>query len=207
MGAVFALPLARAIKSSAAQSDANAVGLPAAAAQTYVLVGVDSLAGQTPLVEAVWLAEINAARAQIKFVGLPPFAFRHHFTPETGVPLSMVQPYLGDHYAGSVVVDRADMIELVDRADGLLLLGRKVNGADVGRYLASAEDERAILMAQAAVLQSAVARLATNGARISILSMIESISYMTMQSADALNVVKHFYPLNAERVVVQLALP
>ena len=175
----------------------------------YLVLGIDALSAPQPKVEAVWLASVPSDHSLVKLLGLPPAPFRDQYSPSTGLPLLLLQPYLSGSLAGSVVFDRADIVELTERLGGVWLLGQEMDGAAVLNFIDSADPNQPndLLVRQGAMMQSFVARAAAYGVQLNLRGLLKVPSQRSVSGDEFFELVSHYrYPLRTGVVRIRLAI-
>jgi hypothetical protein len=203
LGAVFARPLAVAWLRPDATSTA---GAPAATnAVTYAVILVDQFDNLKPVVDGVWLAWIPVDFTTVELVGIPPAPYRDQYAHDIkGLPAFTIQQHIQGHLAGSIVLDRDDMARLADQLGGVLLEGRRVDGAAMLAYYNNPDlSHQETLFRQAAVLQSFIAQIALKGTSLSYEALLQLPSLNTIQSDPLYETVRHYYPLRTDQVRIR----
>ena len=183
---------------------------PAATAQsvtyeTYLLLGVDAHENVRPQVEAVWLAVLPSDHSTVEVIGLPPARFQDQYNPETGLPVTSLQPYLRGKLAGALVFDRGDIVELTNQLGGVWLVGSQVDGEGLLGFIDSADQNqpREVLTRQAAAVQSVIAKMAVSGTRANYVSLFDGASLMLTDRLTLFDAFGQYYPLQTDQVRVR----
>ena len=173
--------------------------------ETYLLLGVDAFENARPQVEAVWLAVLPSDHSTAEVIGLPPARFQDQYDPETGVPVTSLQPYLRGEFAGALVFDRGDIVELTNQLGGVWLVGSQVDGERLLGFIDSADQNqpREVLTRQAAAVQSVIAKMAVSGTRTNYVSLFDGASLMLTDRVTLFDAFSQYYPLQTDQVRVR----
>jgi hypothetical protein len=211
----FIIGLALAIGSllpfqSSGRQHAEAPTQPATTAQpvtyeTYLLLGVDALENARPRIEAVWLAVLPSDHSAVEVIGLPSARFQDQYNPETGLPVMSLQPYLRGEFAGALVFDRGDIVELTNQLGGVWLVGSQVNGEGLLGFVDSADPNQPleVLTRQAAAVQSVIAKMAVSGTRANYVSLFDGASLVLADRLTLFDAFSRYYPLRTDQVRVR----
>ncbi len=188
-----------------AESTPGATGPGKTAA--YVLLEVDALTNTPPNVEAVWLAVLASDQATAELIGLPPEPFNGKYSPETGLPLTALEPYLHGTFAGALVFDHEAITEFVNRLGGVWLMGKQVSGAELLNFVDAADQKQSgdVLTRQAAALQGVLAQLAMAGTRVNYVSLFDCANLMSVDRDVLLGLLGQYYPVKTDNIRVHLA--
>lgn len=173
--------------------------------RTYLLLGVDALENVRPQVEAVWLAVLPSDHSIAEVIGLLPARFQDQYNPETGLPLTSLQPYLRGAFAGALVFDRGDIVELTNQLGGVWLVGNQVDGEGLLGFIDSADQNQPgeVLTRQAAAVQSVIAKMAVSGTRTNYASLFDGASLMLADRLTLFDAFSQYYPLRTDQVRVR----
>jgi hypothetical protein len=166
---------------------------------------VNALENARPQVEAVWLVVLPSDHSAIEVIGLPPAPFKDQYSPETGLPLTALEPYLTGAFAGALVFDRGDVVELTNRLGGVWLVGSQVDGEGLLGFIDSADQNqpREVLIRQAAAVQSVVGEMAAAGASFNYVSLFDGTSLMLTDRIALFDAFSQYYPIRTDRVRVR----
>lgn len=176
---------------------------------TYVFVLLDSMSDPRPLVDAVWLALVPSDHSAVELLGVPPTALREQYTPEDGLAMKFLKPYGVGPIAGTVVLDRAGLVTLIDRLDGVWLGGRTLRGAEVMDFVTSSGDggTQEVMLRQGAVVQSMLAKMAVSGAGLDLAGILAIPMRSTVEPERVLDLIRAYYPLQLDSFNVRPILP
>ncbi len=173
--------------------------------RTYLLLGVDALENARPQVEAVWLAVLPSDHSTVELIGLLPAGFQDQYDPETGLPVTSLQPYLKGEFAGALVFDRGDVVELTKQLGGVWLVGSQVDGEGLLGFVDSADPNQPgeVLTRQAAAVQSVIAKMAVAGTHANYVSLFDSAGLMLADQLTLFDAFSQYYPLRTDQVRVR----
>ena len=176
---------------------------------TYVFILLDSLSAGRPIVDAVWLALIPSDQSAVQLIGVPPAALREHYTHEDGLAMKFLKPYVVGAVAGTVALDRAGLITLIDRLDGVWLGGRTLRGAEVANFVVSPGegDAQEVMLRQGAVVASILAKMAVSGAGLDLAGLLETPMRSTVAQERVLDLIDTYYPFQLDSFRVRPILP
>ena len=165
---------------------------------TYVFIVLDSLSNTQPLVDAVWLAVVPADHSAVELLGVPPAALREHYTHEDGLAMKFLKPYVVGPVAGTVALDRAGLVTLIDRLDGVWLGGRALRGAEVIDFATGDGDAQEVMLRQGAVVESMLAKMAVSGAGLDLAGMLATPMRSTVEQERVLDLLDAYYPFRLD---------
>ncbi len=176
---------------------------------TYVFILLDSMSVPQPLVDAVWLALVPSDHSAVELVGVPPAELREQYTHEDGLAMKFLKPYVVGPIAGTVALDRASLVMLIDRLDGVWLGGQTLHGAEVMNFAASPGEgnEQDLMLRQGAVVESMLARMAVAGAGLDLAGMLETPMRSTVEQEYVLDLIRAYYPFQLDSFHVRPILP
>jgi hypothetical protein len=172
---------------------------------TYAIILIDDFSSEQPQVDGMWLAWIPADYTTVELVGIPPAPYRDEYSHELkGVASFTIQQYIHGTLAGSLVLDRNDMVELTDQLGGVLLEGRHADGPSMLSYYTDANlDHQDRLFRQAAMFQSLIAQAALMGTSFSYEALLQLPSLNTIQRDPLYETVRHYYPLRTDQIQIR----
>jgi hypothetical protein len=191
---------------SAGQSSANN---PASSSpvvyKNFLLVQVDSTSNDKASIESIWLLRFPVNRATTFEV----FSFHpSFFKGKNSIPQDIVQRYVAGTVTSTIVFDRANLSDYVDRLGGITVAGQAKDGAEVWRYLDTADvkSPNDLSIRQTAVAHSILIKMAVAQNHIDFDSFMTSTSPQTSY-AELLAVLQLYYPLRVNSFRVHLVNP
>lgn len=173
--------------------------------KNFLLIQVDSTQKDKSTIQSIWLLRFPANRA----AALEVFTFHPSiFRGKSGIPQDVLQPYIIGTINGTVVFDRANLSDYVDRLGGIAVASQPIDGAGVWRYLDSADANypNDLAIRQAAVAHSILLKMAAVNGRVDLDALFGHNASQTSQ-AEFLAMLQFYYPTRADSFRVHLVNP
>jgi len=181
---------------------------PTQAAQVYknfLLIQVDSTQKDKSTIQSIWLLRFPVNRAATFEV----FTFHPSiFRGKGGIPQDILQSYIIGTINSTVVFDRANLSDYIDRLGGIAVASQPMDGAGVWRYLDSADANypNDLAIRQAAVAHSILIKMTAVNGRIDLDALFGANAAQTSQ-AEFLAMLQFYYPTRADSFRVHLVNP
>ncbi|MBI5053222.1 MAG: hypothetical protein HZB52_08130 [Chloroflexi bacterium] len=177
----------------------------AQAYKNFLLIQVDSTQKDKSTIQSIWLLRFPANRAAtFEIFTFHPSIFRG----KGGISQDILQPYVIGTINGTVVFDRADLSDYVDRLGGITVASQQMNGAGVWQYLDTADVNypNDLAIRQAAVAHSILLKMAAMNGRVDLNALFGHNASQTSQ-AEFLALLQSYYPSRADSFRVHLVNP
>jgi hypothetical protein len=181
---------------------------PAQTAQVYknfLLIQVDSTQKDKSTIQSIWLLRFPANRtARLEVFTFHPSIFRG----KGGIPQEILQPYIIGTINGTVVFDRADLSDYIDRLGGITVASQSLDGMGAWQYLDSADANQLndLAIRQAAVAHGILIKMATVSGRVNLAALFGPNPAQTSQ-AEFLATLQAYFPTRVDSFRVRLISP
>jgi hypothetical protein len=173
--------------------------------KNFLLIQVDSTQKDKSTMQSMWLLRfpVNRAAAFEVFTFHPSI-----FKGKGGIPQDILQRYVVGTLNGTVVFDRANLSDYINRLGGITVASQPMDGAGVWQYLDSADANYAndLAIRQAAVAHSILIKMAVVNGRVDLNALFGINAAQTSQ-AEFVAMLHSYYPTRADSFRVHLVNP
>lgn len=173
--------------------------------KNILLLQVDSTQKDKSTIQSVWLLRLPVNRA----ARFEVFAFHPStFIGRGGISQDLLQHYVIGTITTTLVFDRNNLSNYIDRLGGITVASQHLGGAGVWRYLDSADANYPTDLAirQAAVAHSILVKMAAVSGRIDLDTLFGD-SLAQSNYAELLAMLHYYYPMRTDSFRVQLVNP
>ncbi len=173
--------------------------------KNFLLIQVDSTQKDKSTIQSIWLLRLPVNRA----LTFEVFTFHPSiFKGKGGIPQDILQPYVIGTMTSTVVLDRANLSDYIDRLGGITVAGQPKDGAEVWQYLDTADVNypNDLAIRQATVAHSILIKMAAVSGRLD-LDTLFGPNLAQSNYAELLAVLRFYYPMRADSFRVHLVNP
>ena len=173
--------------------------------KNFLLIQVDSTQKDKPTIQSIWLLRLPVNRA----LTFEVFTFHPSiFKGKGGIPQYILQPYVIGTMTDTVVFDRANLSDYIDRLGGITVAGQQNDSAEVWQYLDTADVNAPndLAIRQATVAHSILIKTAAVSGRVDLDALFGS-NLAQSNYAELLAMLRFYYPLRADSFRVHLVNP
>lgn len=173
--------------------------------KNFLLIQVDSTQKDKSTIQSIWLLRFPTNRAAT----LEVFTFHPSiFRGKGGIPQEILQPYIIGTINGTVVFDRANLSDYIDRLGGITVASQPLDGVGAWRYLDSADANypNDLAIRQTAIAHSILLKMAAVNGRVNLTALFGANAAQTSQ-AEFLAALQVYYPTRVDSFRVHLVSP
>jgi len=173
--------------------------------KNFLLIQIDSTQKDKSTIQAVWLLRIPENRAALFEV----FTFHPStFNGRGGISQDLLQRYVIGTITSTIVFDRNNLSDYVDRLGGITVASQPMNGSGVWQYIDSADVNypNDLAIRQAAVAHSILVKMAMVSSQIN-LDTLFGPNQTQSSRAELLTMLRLYYPKRVDSFRVHLVNP
>jgi len=173
--------------------------------KNFLLIQVDSTQKEKATIQSIWLLRLPVNRA----LTFEVFTFHPSiFKGKGSIPQDILQPYVIGTMTSTMVFDRANLSDYIDRLGGITVAGQPKNGSEVWQYLDTADvnTPNDLAIRQATVAHSILIKMAVVSGRMD-LDTLFGPTLVQSNYAELLAVLHFYYPMRVDSFRVHLVNP